>query len=266
MNVTSGDAILFAEEQGSGPALVLLHPFPTNHKFWRPLLPALAARYRVLTPDLRGSGGSSAGEGPATMEKHAADIARLCDAAGIRKAAFVGVSIGGYILLEVWRRYADRVAALVLADTRATADTAEARAGRLKSVGEVQLHGPATFIDGMVPKLLGETTRKNRPDVARAAVALMNESSVAGIAALQQGMAERPDSVPTLITITVPTLVVVGEEDTLTPPKDAEQLHAGIAGSKLVKIAAAGHLSPCEQPEVFGKELRAFLDALPRWE
>lgn len=265
MNVSSGDAVLFAEEQGSGPPLVLLHPFPTNHKFWRPVLPALAARYRVLMPDLRGAGESSAGDGAATMEKHAADLARLCDTAGIQRAAFAGISIGGYILFEFWRRHADRVAALVLGDTRATPDTPEGRANRLKSVTEVQLHGPATFIEGMAPKLLGESTRKNRPDVARAALAIMNESSVAGIGALQQGMAERPDSVPTLKTVGVPTLVLVGEEDTLTPVNDAEQIRAGIAGSRLVKVAAAGHFSPFEQPEFVGRELRGFLDALPNW-
>lgn len=265
MNVNSGDAMLFAEEQGSGPPLVLLHPFPTNHKFWAPLLPALAQRYRVLAPDLRGAGESSAGDGPATMQKHATDLARLLDAAGVLKAVLAGVSIGGYVLFEFWRRHPERVAALVFADTRATADTPEGRAARLKSVPEVQLHGPATFVAGMAPKLLGETTRKNRPDVARAALALMNESSVAGIVALQQGMAERPDSVPTLATIRVPTLVLVGEEDTLTPPSDAEQIHAGISGSRLVKVPAAGHFSPFEQPESVGKELRSFLDALPRW-
>jgi 3-oxoadipate enol-lactonase len=266
MNVTSGDAVLFADEQGSGSPLVLVHPFPTNHKFWRPLLAALTPRYRVLLPDLRGSGESSAGDGPATMQKQAADLARLCDAAGVKQAAFVGISIGGYILLEFWRRHAERVAALVLGDTRATPDTAEGRAARLKSVGEVQLHGPATFVEGMAPKLLGETTRKNRPDVARTAMTIMNESSVAGIVALQQGMAERPDSVPTLKTISVPTLVLVGAEDTLTPPSDAAQIHAGIAGSRLVTVPAAGHFSPFEQPEFVGKELRGFLDPLPRWQ
>ena len=265
MNVPSGDAVLFVETQGSGPPLVLLHPFPTTHKFWQPLLPVLSPRYYVLTPDLRGSGGSNAGDGPATMAKHAADLVRLCDTAGIPRAAFVGISIGGYILFELWRRHPERVAALVLGDTRASADTPEGRTNRLKSVTDVQQHGPATFIEGMAPKLLGETTRKNRPDVARAAIAIMNESSVAGISALQQGMAERPDSLPTLKTIRVPTLVLVGEEDTLTPPSDAEQLHNGIAGSKLVKVPTAGHFSPFEQPEFVGRELRSFLDALPRW-
>jgi 3-oxoadipate enol-lactonase len=266
MNVPNGDVLLFSETHGSGAPLVLLHPFPTNHKFWQPLLPYLAPRYRVLTPDLRGAGESNAGDGAATMTKHADDVDRICAAAGLGKAVFVGLSIGGYVLFEFWRRHAERVAALVFADTRATPDAPEARANRLKSIADVQLHGPAPFIEGMVPKLLGESTRKNRPDVARAAIAIMNESTVAGIAALQQGMAERPDSVPTLKTITVPTLIVVGAEDTLTPPSDAEQMQQGIAGSKLVKVPGAGHLSAFEQPEVWGKGLRAFLDALPRWE
>jgi pimeloyl-ACP methyl ester carboxylesterase len=123
----------------------------------------------------------------------------------------------------------------------------------------------------MAPKLLGETTRKSRPDVVRAAMAILNESTVAGITALQLGMAERPDSTPALKTINVPTLVMVGEEDTLTPPADAEQIqhgiaNQGIAGSKLVKVPAAGHFSPFEQPEFVVKELRGFLDALPGWE
>ena len=266
MNVTSGDAMLCVEETGSGPPLVLLHPFPTNHKFWGPLLPHLAERYHVYMPDLRGSGETNAGEGPATMEKHARDLERICKAAGFGKAAFVGVSIGGYILFEFWRQHPERFAALVLCDTRATPDTQEGRAGRLKSINEVQTHGPAAFIESMAPKLLGETTRRNRPDVVHHASMIMNESTVAGITALQQGMAARADSVPTLATINVPTLLIVGEEDTLTPPFDAEQMRQGIAGSRLVKIPAAGHFSPFEQPELVGKELRTFLDALPRWQ
>jgi len=265
MNVTSADAVLLAEEHGSGPPLVLLHPFPANRDFWGPLLPHLTSRYRVITPDLRGSGESTAGEGAATMAKHAADIERLCQFAKINKAAFMGVSIGGYVLLEFWRRYSHRVAALVLSDTRATPDTEEGAAARLKTIPDVQLHGPAAFLEGMAPKLLGESTRKNRPDVARAAVAILNRSTVAGITALQQGMAQRPDSVATLKTINVPTLVMVGEEDTLTPLKDSEQMQREIPGSQLVRVPAAGHFAAFEQPEFVAKAVRGFLDPL-RWE
>ena len=265
MNVPSGDAMLCLVEEGSGPPLVLLHPFPANHRFWGPVLPHLTSRYRVLTPDLRGSGESTSGDGPATMAKHAEDLEHVCAAAGLGRAVFVGVSIGGYILLEFWRRHAERVAALVLCDTRATADTPAGKAARLQSIPEVEQHGPAKFVAEQALKLLGESTHRNRPHVLRAALAILNQSTVAGIRALQQGMAERLDSVPTLATITVPTLVMVGEEDVLTPPSDAEQMHRGIAGSKLAKIPAAGHYAPFEQPEQFAKELRPFLDALPRW-
>src|SRR3954469_4125659 len=140
LNVTSGDAVVFAEEQGSGPALVLLHPFPANHKFWQPVLPQLSERYRVIMPDLRGAGESTAGDGPATMAKHAGDIERLCAHAGVNKAVFAGVSIGGYVLFEFWRRHAARVAGLAFR---------RVRGGRLQSTKEVQAHGPAAFVAGM---------------------------------------------------------------------------------------------------------------------
>ncbi|HKC70437.1 MAG TPA: alpha/beta fold hydrolase, partial [Terriglobales bacterium] len=116
--IKSGDAEIAYQVLGKGAPVVLLHPFPANHEFWKPAAERLATRYRVLLPDLRGHGDSEVGEGPATMEKHAADLARVCDETGIGRAVFVGVSIGGYILFEFWRRYRQRVRALVLSDTR----------------------------------------------------------------------------------------------------------------------------------------------------
>lgn len=263
MNVVSGDANIFYDVTGQGPDLVLLHPFPTNHRFWALLAPLLAPRHRLILPDLRGHGDSNPGEGPATMAKHAADLLRVCDNAGVKQAVFAGVSIGGYVLFEFWRQHRDRVAALVLSDTRAQADTPEGRATRLKSAEEVRKHGPAAFIESMTPKLLGASTRSGRPDLVASAVRRMKEMSVAGIVALQQGMAERPDSVPTLKTIAVPTLVLVGEEDVLTPPADAELLHQNISGSRLHRIPRAGHFAAFEQPEETARLLRGFLDPLP---
>src|SRR5438270_4616491 len=128
MEVQSEGAKIFYQVQGSGPALVLLHPFPTNHSFWDSLAPGLSARYRVIIPDLRGHGASSAGDGVATTAQHAADIARICQAENVARAAFAGDSIGGYILFEFWREYRDRVAALVLCGTGAQDDTPETRA------------------------------------------------------------------------------------------------------------------------------------------
>lgn len=225
----------------------------------------LAARYRVILPDLRGHGDSTPGQGPATLEKHAADLARLCDAERIGRAVFTGVSIGGYALFEFWRRHRERVAGLVFCDTKAAADSEQARADRLKSADDVQQHGPVGFLDTMAGKLVGATTRTNRPDLAAAARKLMSKSSVPGIVAVQQGMAARPDSVPTLATINVPTLVVAGEEDVTTPLADLQAIHRGIAGSQMVVIPKAGHYAIFERSGDVGGAIRKFLDALPPW-
>src|SRR5271154_5617703 len=135
--ITSGDAEIFYEVLGSGPAVVLLHPFPANHDLWKPAAQALMTRYRVILPDLRGHGESGIGDGPATMEKHAADLARVLDHEEVGRAPFVGVSIGGYVLFEFWRRYRGRVEALALCNTKAQADNSEARATRLRGANDV---------------------------------------------------------------------------------------------------------------------------------
>ncbi len=265
MQVISDDAKLVFETVGEGPPLVLLHPFPANHEVWAPAAERLAAKYRCILPDLRAHGDSEAGQGPALMARHAADLNKVCDKAGVGKAVFAGVSIGGYILFEFWRQVADRVHALVFCDTRASADTPEARAARLKSAEDVLRTGPEPFIEGLLPKLLGETTRRDRPDLVEQARKMAAKMSAEEIAAVQQGMAARPDSIPTLATITVPTLVVVGAEDTLTPRADAEVIAKGIPGSQLKIIPRAGHFAPFEQPEPTAAALLAFLDSLPRW-
>lgn len=261
--IRSGDAEIVYGVLGQGAPVVLLHPFPAHHEFWNPVAERLATRYRVILPDLRGHGDSGAGEGPATMEKHAADLARVCDDAKAGRAIFAGVSIGGYILFEFWRRFRQRVAALVLSDTRAQADTEEGRANRLKAAEDVLQHGPEPFLDGMLPKLLGESTRQNRPDLTRAAKNMMMKMSAEDIAQVQRGMAARPDSVETLKTVNVATLLMVGSEDTLTPLSDAEFMRQHIAGSQLRVIARAGHYAPFEQSEAVLPLLRQFLDQQP---
>lgn len=259
--IRSDDAEISYTAVGSGPDVVLLHPFPAHHAIWLPVAEQLAARYRCVMPDLRGHGASEAGSGAATMEKHAADIRRVCDDAGIGRAVFAGVSIGGYVLFEFWRRFRERVAGLVLCDTRAQADSDETRRGRLASIEQVQKNGPDGFLDAQVERLLGASTRRNRPDIAEAARRMMARMSVAGIAAVQQGMAERPDSVPTLKTIDVPVRVMVGDEDAVTPRTDAELMQAGIAGAQLEIVGGAGHYAPFEQPAQVARAMRRFLDA-----
>ena len=265
MRLASDDAEIFYTVMGDGPPVVLLHPFPANHKVWLPAAELLAGRYRLILPDLRGHGASTPGAGPATMQKHATDLLRLSDACGVGKAVFAGVSIGGYVLFEFWRRYRERVSGLILCDTRAGADTDDGRANRLKAADDVEKQGPVPFIDSMLPKLLGDTTRTARPDLVERARKMMLEMSAAGIAAVQRGMAERPDSVADLKTINVPTLVVVGAEDILTPLSEAESMQRNIAGSRLQVIPRAGHYAVFEQHEAAGNAIRGFLDGIKSW-
>jgi 3-oxoadipate enol-lactonase len=258
---TSDDAEIFYDVTGSGPSVVLLHPFPVHHELWLPIVRILSSRYRLILPDLRGHGESSLGNGAATMQKHAADIARVMDDAGVDRAPLIGVSIGGYAMFEFWRRFRDRVTALVLCNTKAQADSPEARANRLQAADDVLQRGTEPFFEGMIQKLLGETTRRSRPDLAEGALRMMRKMSAENVAGVQRGMAERPDSVPALKTITVPTLIVTGDEDVLTGLPEAELMKQSIPGSQMKVVAKAGHYSPWEQPEEVGRLLRQFLDS-----
>jgi pimeloyl-ACP methyl ester carboxylesterase len=261
MFVTSGEVKLFYDVLGSGPDLVLLHAFPVNHEIWLPVAERLARQYRVVVFDLRGHADSGVGSGPATMDLHVGDVLRICDAVGVRQACFAGVSIGGYILFELWRRAADRIRALILSDTRAQSDSDEARATRLRAAADVERNGPAAFLDSMVPKLLGATTISKRAEVVAAVRRMIDKMTAAGIAAVQRGMAARPDSRPTLASIHVPTLVLVGAEDTVTTPADADIIQKGIAGSSSAVLPAAGHLAVYEQPDAATEVTTRFLDS-----
>jgi 3-oxoadipate enol-lactonase len=256
----SGDAEIFYEIRGQGSPVVLLHPFPCHHEFWSPVAAALDSRYRLILPDLRGHGDSGIGEGPALMSKHASDVARLLDEAGIGRAAFIGCSIGGYILFEFWRRFRARVTALALCNTRPQADTAEARATRFKAASAVLEQGAEPFLESMIPKLMGRTTVSTRPDLVDGARVMMRKMSAENISLVQRGMAERPDSVADLKTIRVPALIVIGEEDVLSTVADGELMRQNIAGSQLKLIPKAGHYAPWEQPSAVGPLLRQFLD------
>ncbi len=229
-----------------------------------PVADALEARYRLVLPDLRGHGDSGVGDGAATMEKHAADIVRVIDELGIRKAVFAGESIGGYILFEFWRSFRDRVSALILCNTKAGADNEEARANRMRSAEEVEKNGVEPFVQTMLPKLLAQTTRTNRPDLLERARTMMMKMTPAGIAAVQRGMAARPDSVPTLATIDVPTLLITGDEDTATGPVEAELMHRHLRGSEMKVVAKAGHYAVFEQHEEAARLVRTFLERITR--
>lgn len=262
MQVCSGDIQLHYDTAGEGFPIVLLHPFPVHHGFWTPVIAPLATRYRLLLPDLRAHGHSEVGLGTATMAKHADDLLRLLKEEKIAHAMFVGVSLGGYVLFEFWCRYRERVAALVLSNTRAEPDTEQGKTNRLKSIEDSRQRGPGQFFDAQTQNLIGETTRRNRPELVVQARAMMQMMTVNGLAAVQHGMAQRLDSVPILSGINVPTLVIAGEEDVLTPLAHAQVMQQHIPGAKLKVISQVGHYAAMENPEEYARVLRQFLDGL----
>ena len=262
MILRSGDEDLFYEVRGEGPDVVLLHPYPSDHGYWLPLAQHLESRFRLVLPDLRGLGRSSVGDGarPTTMARLAEDLLRLCDELKIGRAVFVGCSVGGYALFEFWRRSRERVKALVLMDTKAGLDSGEARAGRLRNAEEILQKGPQWAIEQMMPRLLSPVTMSSRLDVVERARQTMQQASAAGMAAMQRGMAERPDSTATLVEIGVPTLVLGGEDDAPSPVSELERMARGIRGAELKIVGRAGHLAAFEQPEEVGRLVRDFLE------
>jgi 3-oxoadipate enol-lactonase len=259
--VGSDDADIFYDVAGSGPPVVLLHPFPVHHEFWLPLAQFLTSRYCLIMPDLRGHGESALGVGPATIEKHATDVARVMDSAQVDRAPLIGVSIGGYVIFEFWRRFRNRVTALALCNTKASPDSAEARAGRLQAANDVIERGTEPFFEGMLQKVLAETTRRARPDLVEGALRMMRKMSAEDVAGVQRGMAARPDSIATLKTVNVLTLVITGDEDKMTGVAEAEILKQNVPRAEMKIVAQAGHYSPWEQPEEVGRLLRQFLDS-----
>ena len=249
-------------DTGSGKdVVVLLHAFPLHSGMWSRQVAALSPRFRVIAADYPGLGKSPPRPEPSTMDALAEQVLGLLGSIRVDRAVVVGLSMGGYLAFEIYRQRPGLFRGLVLCDTRPGADSPEGAAGRetfAKNALEKGLHWVA---DEMTPKLL-----RPQPDAAavREVRHLIGEGTPAGVAAAQRGMARRPDSTPTLATIACPTLVVVGAEDTLTPPAEAEKMVAGIKGSKLARIPGAGHLPNVENPGAFDLALLDFASGLPK--
>jgi 3-oxoadipate enol-lactonase len=257
-NVNGGQ--LAFRDTGSGKDVVLLlHAFPLNGGMWSRQVAALEARHRVIAVDYRGFGRSGMPPEALTMELVAQDVRALLAHLRVERAAVAGLSMGGYVSLELYRQAPGLFRGLALCDTKAGADTPEGAKGREAFAKNAIEKGLRWVADEMIPKLL-----KPQPDAAAVAEVrqLIGQATPAGVAAAQRGMAKRPDSTATLPTITCPTLVVVGEQDGLTPPAEAEKLVAGIKGAKLVKIAGAGHLPCVENPDAFTTALSDFFGGL----
>jgi pimeloyl-ACP methyl ester carboxylesterase len=244
------------EDVGSGPALLLIHAFPLTGAMWRPQVEALQGQARLIVPDLRGFGGSDAPPGPYTMDQQADDLAALLDQVGVAQATLCGISMGGYIAMAFMRRHAARARALILADTKAGADSEEAKAGREANARLAESQGAAAIADKMIPGLVASQAGQGVRDELRA---MILANTPGGIAGALRGMALRPDSTESLRAIAVPAVVIVGAEDGLTPPAEASAIGVAIAGSHVVTLPGAGHLSSLEAPEVFTTALRVFL-------
>lgn len=262
MKITLNGLTIGYDDQGSGTPLMFLHAFPLNRSMWGDQVTALAHRFRVITMDLRGHGESDALLWHFSLEQYADDVAALINQLSIDRAVLIGLSMGGYIAFAFYRKYPDRVRALVLADTRAAADTVESRAGRVALAQTAFRHGAGAVADLMLPKLLGATSLERRADLAAKVRHIISGNDICGMIVDSMAMADRPDSRSLLPTITVPTMVLVGEEDHTTPLTEAQAMAAGIPGTKLVVIPGAGHLSNLEQPEAFNEALHRFLEEL----
>lgn len=247
-------------DTAAGPTLVLLHAFPLDRHMWRPQLAALAGTARVIAPDLPGFGKSPLPPEPWSVDSAADAVAGLLDTLGLSGRVVVGgLSMGGYVAMAFARRFPERLAGLILADTRAEPDDAAAKGNRDKLIGVARSQGSGAIIDAMLPKLLGEETRSKRPEVADGVRALGAKQNPEAVAAALAALRDRPDAAPGLDGLTAPLLVMVGEHDAVTPPTLATAMAGRVYGSELVTIAGAGHLSNLENPDEFNAAVARFL-------
>jgi len=249
------------DDVGNGMPVAFIHGFPHNRTLWAAQVSALVDRARCIAPDLRGFGESST-HGPFTIDQFADDVALLLKSLGIDRAVIAGLSMGGYIALAFWRRHRTMVRALVLADTRAGADSDDGRTKRQALIALARERGSGAVADSQITGMIGKSTRDKRPALIDDVHRMLASAPVEGIVGALEAMMARVDSTETLPTIDVPTLVVVGAEDVLTPVSESEILSAAIRGSRLEVIEHAGHVSNLERPAAFNHVLTEFLAAL----
>ena len=246
-------------EQGSGKPVLLVHGFPLDSRMWEAQIPALAsAGCRVFAPDLRGFGQSKS-DSAFTLESLADDLHSFARAVGAIPFVYVGLSMGGYVALAYAKKYLADLRALVLVDTKAEADTPEGKEGRGKMIDLVRKEGSKAVAEQMMAKMLAKDAADQRPQAAQALRRIMEACPPKTIEHALAAMRDRPDRSGELSAIKVPTLVIVGESDAITPPAVAESMVGKIAGAQLVTIRGAGHMSPMEQPEQVNRAIRSFL-------
>jgi 3-oxoadipate enol-lactonase len=246
-------------DTGNGNPLVLLHGFPLDSRIWRELIPPLAAHARVITLDLPGFGKSTTTK-PFTMETIADDVHQLLHDIGALPCELAGLSMGGYVALAYAKKYLADLRGLILIDTRSQADTPQGREARNAMIALANTKGSMAVAEQMFPKMLGPNPD---PKVAAELMDIMKACPVKGIQYALDAMRDRPDSTDLLPTLALPTLIIVGESDAITPPELSRTMHQAIPGSKLSIIPSAGHMSPMEQPAAVANAIQEFLKVIP---
>jgi len=250
--------------QGEGAPILFVHGFPLDHTMWRWQVGRFTRSHRVIAPDLRGFGQTPAGPDKVSMELFADDLAALLDELNVAEPVVLcGLSMGGYIAWQFVRRHRHRLAGLVLCDTRATADTPEIQQNRSQTAEHVLASGTATLAESIPGKLFSAVTSERQPQLIDETKKVILRTSPQGIAAAALGMADRADMTNLLPEIDIPTLVVVGADDQLTPPAEMQQLADAIPGAEFVVIENAGHMAPLESAGKFNLAMQQFLDRVP---
>ncbi len=261
----AGQVELGAAERGTGPPIVFVHGFPFDHAMWDEQLAHFGHGRRAIAVDLRGFGASEVTSGTVTMEQMAEDLDALLTALAVAEPVVLcGLSMGGYVAFQFWKRFRARLRGLVLCDTRAVADTPEGAAGRRKLADDVRAHGTGILPETMLPKLFAPATFAARGEIIEAARRMITAQRPEGVAAALGGMAERPDVRSYLPEIAVPTLVVVGEHDAITTADEMQAMAGAISQSQFAVIPEAGHMTPMENPAAFDAALEALLASLDR--
>lgn len=245
-------------------AYLLLHAFPVGANLWEPQIHNIPEGWRLITPDLRGFGGSTELDSPSalSMADYSDDVVDLLEELGVKQAVIGGCSMGGYAALGLYQARPDLFDGLVLANTRAGADSPEARANRRNMLALVDREGPSGVAREMTPKLIGKTTKETNPSVEANVRRLIKQQSPVAIRSAIHRMMHRTDSMPVLAQVSVPSLVITGEEDEMIPVDESRKMAAAITGASLVIVPGAGHLANMEQPDAFNNALNSFLSTL----
>jgi pimeloyl-ACP methyl ester carboxylesterase len=261
-SITVNGSVMHYLEQGKGRALVMVHGFPLDSRMWEAQVSGLSDQFRVIAPDLPGFG-QSPGTGPFTMDSVATQLNNFLDVIGVKQFVLAGLSMGGYVTLAFLKKCPRRLDGVVLLDTRAEGDTAQGKEARMKMIDAAKATGAKAVSDLMLPKLLASETVQRRPELVRKLRQMMESQKVETIERALLAMRDREDYTDYLPSIADPTLIVVGDNDAITPPAMSEAMHRAIRTSELVIVKGSGHMSPMEQPEQVNQAMRRFLQELP---